>query len=126
MAYQQGPAQGQQYYAQSQQQPAQQQQAYGRGTVPSFIASQEQSYALQQQQHAHRQAYEQQQLQQQQQARDHALFGARPPVAPTQYVVFDRRPQFRKDTLEKAQAAKLKLEHYYQKAVQEAIERNTR
>ncbi|BGP33596.1 Serine/threonine-protein kinase [Rhodotorula toruloides] len=129
MAYQQGPAQGQQYYQQGQQ-PAQQQQAYGRGTVPSFIASQEQSYALQQQQHAQRVAYEQQQLQQQQQqaqqARDHALFGSKPPAAPTQYVVFDRRPQFRKDTLEKAQAAKLKLEHYYQKAVQEAIERNTR
>lgn len=43
-----------------------------------------------------------------------------------EYVMFDRSPNFRKDTLEKAQAAKLKLEHYYQKAVQEAIERNSR
>lgn len=48
-----------------------------------------------------------------------------PPASP--YVFFERTPAgFKKDTLEKAQAAKLKLEHFYQKAVQEAIERNGR
>ena len=55
--------------------------------------------------------------------------GTPPPVAPTPtaYVYFERSPGgFRKDTLEKAQAAKLKLEHFYQKAVQDAIERNGR
>ncbi|SCV73627.1 BQ2448_6057 [Microbotryum intermedium] len=49
------------------------------------------------------------------------------PAIPTEYVYFERSPTgFRKDTLEKAQAAKLKLEHFYGKAVQEAIERNGR
>lgn len=51
----------------------------------------------------------------------------KPYPIPTDYVYFERSPHgFRKDTLEKAQAAKLKLEHFYQKAVQEAIERNGR
>lgn len=50
-----------------------------------------------------------------------------PTPIPTAYVYFERAPGgFKKDTLEKAQAAKLKLEHFYQKAVQEAIERNGR
>lgn len=50
-----------------------------------------------------------------------------PTPLPTDYVYFERSPAgFKKDTLEKAQAAKLKLEHFYQKAVQEAIERNGR
>ncbi|BGP49803.1 Serine/threonine-protein kinase [Rhodotorula kratochvilovae] len=107
-------------------------QAYGRGTVPSFIAQNQRSYEEQEHLQRQRQQYEHQQhvhqQQQQQQQRDHALFGGKPPQAPPQdaYVYFDRRPHFRKDTLEKAQAAKLKLEHYYQKAVQEAIDRNTR
>ncbi|GAA5977034.1 hypothetical protein JCM10908_004831 [Rhodotorula pacifica] len=121
MAYQQPPAQGSQ-----QQQLQGQGQAYGRGQVPSFIASNQQAYQLQQQQYAQKLAYEQQQLAHDKQQRDLALFGANPVPAPTEYVYFDRKPHFRKDTLEKAQAAKLKLEHYYQKAVQEAIERNTR
>ncbi|GAA6058054.1 hypothetical protein JCM3770_002946 [Rhodotorula araucariae] len=107
-------------------------QPYGRGTVPSFIAQNQRTYEEQEHLQRQRQQYEHQQhvhqQQQQQQQRDHALFGGKPPQAPPQdaYVYFDRRPHFRKDTLEKAQAAKLKLEHYYQKAVQEAIERNTR
>jgi len=117
---------------QTQQQQQQQGQAYGRGTVPSFIAQNQRTYEEQEHLRRQRQQYEHQQhLQQQQhqqQQRDHALFGHKPPQAPPSdaYVYFDRRPHFRKDTLEKAQAAKLKLEHYYQKAVQEAIDRNTR
>ncbi|GAA6009657.1 uncharacterized protein JCM10292_003879, partial [Rhodotorula paludigena] len=122
--------QGQQ--GQQQGQAQQQQQAYGRGTVPSFIAQNQRSYEQQHHQHQQRLAQEhehrlhQQHLHQQQ--RDLALFGNKPPQAPPtdQYVYFDRRPHFRKDTLEKAQAAKLKLEHYYQKQVHDAIERNTR
>ncbi|GAA5943455.1 hypothetical protein JCM3775_003925 [Rhodotorula graminis] len=116
---------------QQQQQPAQAQ-PYGRGTVPSFIAQNQRTYEEQEHLRRQRQQYEHQQhLQQQhhqQQQRDHALFGPKPPQAPPSdaYVYFNRRPHFRKDTLEKAQAAKLKLEHYYQKAVQEAIDRNTR
>jgi protein-serine/threonine kinase len=40
------------------------------------------------------------------------------------YVYFERSAsQFSKSTLEKAQAAKLKLEHYYKKSVEEAKER---
>ncbi|KAH8925911.1 AGC/NDR protein kinase [Atractiella rhizophila] len=40
------------------------------------------------------------------------------------YVYFNREPnQFSKASLEKTQAAKLKLEHYYKKAVEEAKER---
>ena len=51
----------------------------------------------------------------------------KPTPVPAEYVFFERSPHgFKKDTLEKAQAAKLKLEHFYQKAVQEAIERNGR
>ncbi|KAK4051784.1 Serine/threonine-protein kinase [Microbotryomycetes sp. JL221] len=67
----------------------------------------------------------QQQQQQQQQMTPSSTTKSFP--KPTSYVYFERQPTgLRKDTLEKAQAAKLKLEHYYQKAVQEAIERNTR
>lgn len=124
MAYQQP---GQQPQQQGQQGQQGQGQAYGRGQVPSFIASNQQAYALQQQQHAQKLAYEQQQLAHDKQQRDLALFGPTRVPPPTDYVYFDRNPKpFRKDTLEKAQAAKLKLEHYYQKQVQEAIERNTR
>ncbi|POY76515.1 hypothetical protein BMF94_0356 [Rhodotorula taiwanensis] len=122
MAYQQPPPPPQQPQPQGQGQG----QAYGRGQVPSFIASNQQAYALQQQQHQQRLAYEQEQLAHDKRQRDLALFGSKPVQPPTDYVYFDRKPHFRKDTLEKAQAAKLKLEHYYQKAVQEAIERNTR
>ncbi|TNY20542.1 protein kinase Ukc1p [Rhodotorula diobovata] len=117
---------------QQQQQGQGQGQAYGRGTVPSFIAQNQRTYEEQEHLRRQRAHYEHQQhlhqQQQQQQQRDHALFGAKPAQAPPQdaYVYFDRKPHFRKDTLEKAQAAKLKLEHYYQKAVQEAIDRNTR
>jgi len=98
--------------------------AYGGGQNPAFInhqVAQQQQYHLQQQQQQQQYAHQQQQQQQ------------RPPppppqpVVPTEYVYFERNPQsFKKDTLEKGQAAKLKLEHYYQKMVQEAIERNTR
>lgn len=44
------------------------------------------------------------------------------------YVVFERLPQqaFSRSGLEKATAAKLKLEHYYKKAVDDVVERNTR
>ncbi|GAA5893101.1 hypothetical protein JCM5296_003073 [Sporobolomyces johnsonii] len=96
-------------------------QAYGGGQNPAFIS----------QQHQLQQAYAQQQQQQQQQQMQHQQQQTRqplpPPAVPTEYVYFERAPGgFRKDTLEKAQAAKLKLEHYYQKQVQEAIERNTR
>lgn len=43
------------------------------------------------------------------------------------YVYFNRNPsQFSKSVLEKTTAAKLKLEHHYRKAVEEAIERNQR
>ncbi|BGP17914.1 hypothetical protein JCM10213_003921 [Rhodosporidiobolus nylandii] len=118
MAYQQPPPQ--------QQPPQGRQQAYGGGQNPSFVADQ----ASRQQQMAQQAQLQQQQHQQllhhQQQQRDLALFGSKPPAVPTEYVYFDRNPAFSKHTLEKAQAAKLKLEHYYQKAVQEAIERNTR
>lgn len=49
------------------------------------------------------------------------------PFREAEYIFFERSVAgFRKETLEKAQAAKLKLEHFYQKAVQEAIERNAR
>jgi protein-serine/threonine kinase len=44
-----------------------------------------------------------------------------------EYIYFERKVTgFRKETLERAQAAKLKLEHFYQKQVQDAIERNSR
>lgn len=44
------------------------------------------------------------------------------------YVVFTRLPQqaFSRGGLEKATAAKLKLEHYYKKAVDDVVERNAR
>ena len=44
------------------------------------------------------------------------------------YVVFERLPQqaFSRSSLEKATAAKLKLEHYYKKAVDDVVERNAR
>lgn len=44
------------------------------------------------------------------------------------YVVFDRLPSqaFSRSGLEKATAAKLKLEHYYKKAVDDVVERNAR
>jgi protein-serine/threonine kinase len=44
------------------------------------------------------------------------------------YVVFERLPQqaFSRSGLEKATAAKLKLEHYYKKAVDDVVERNGR
>ena len=44
------------------------------------------------------------------------------------YVVFQRMPQqaFSRAGLEKATAAKLKLEHYYKKAVDDVVERNAR
>ncbi len=124
MAYQQGQQQPQQQ--QQQQRPPQQGQAYGGGQNPQFISDQ-----ASRQQHLHHQQQQQQHQQQQnninqQHQRDLALFGSKPPPVPTEYVYFDRNPSFSKATLEKAQAAKLKLEHYYQKAVQEAIERNTR
>ncbi len=43
------------------------------------------------------------------------------------YVVFERNTsQFSKSTMEKAATAKLKLEHYYKVAVEQAVERNGR
>lgn len=47
---------------------------------------------------------------------------------PADYVVFQRQPQqaFSRAGLEKATAAKLKLEHYYKKAVDDVVERNAR
>ncbi|GAA5998985.1 hypothetical protein JCM5350_005472 [Sporobolomyces pararoseus] len=95
---------------------------YGGGQNPAFIShqQQQQQYLLQQQQ-------QQQQHQHQQAQQQQAQQRPPPPAIPTEYVYFERNPtSFKKDTLEKAQAAKLKLEHYYQKMVQEAIERNTR
>ncbi|GAA5856132.1 hypothetical protein JCM8547_002996 [Rhodosporidiobolus lusitaniae] len=119
MAYQQPPA------STSQPPPGQQRQ-YGGGQNPQFLQDQHarQQQIQQQQQLSHHEQQQRHLLQQQQ--RDLALFGSKPPPVPTEYVYFDRNPSFSKHTLEKAQAAKLKLEHYYQKAVQEAIERNTR
>ncbi|GAA6063415.1 hypothetical protein JCM10212_002084 [Sporobolomyces blumeae] len=108
----------------------QQQHAYGGGQNPAFISQQHQLYQQQQQQqqqHQHLQQQHQQQQQQQHAQQQQQQQQRPPPSVPTEYVYFERNPQsFRKDTLEKAQAAKLKLEHYYQKTVQEAIERNTR
>jgi protein-serine/threonine kinase len=101
-------------------------QAYGGGQNPQFISDQASRQANIQHQHLREQQQQQQQHQNQAAQRDLALFGSKPPPIPTEYVYFDRNPSFSKHTLEKAQAAKLKLEHYYQKAVQEAIERNTR
>jgi protein-serine/threonine kinase len=110
------------------------QQIYGQGQTPQFQQSLaahqaqveqanaqrlQQQYNYQQQQYQSHQQHQQAQQPQQQQPQA-------PPPIPTEYVYFERQPNFRKDTLEKAQAAKLKLEHFYQKAVQEAIERNTR
>lgn len=76
------------------------------------------------------QQYQQQAASQQHQ---HMPMQVQPPPRATpspltgEYVYFDRSTAgMRKDTLEKAQAAKLKLEHFYQKAVGEAIERNGR
>lgn len=49
------------------------------------------------------------------------------PVFSPSYVYFQRLPsQFSKSTLEKTTACKLKIEHIYRKAVEEAIERNQR
>lgn len=51
-----------------------------------------------------------------------------PSVRGPGYVVFERLPQqaFSRTSLEKATAAKLKLEHYYKKAVDDVVERNAR
>ncbi|KAI5474333.1 AGC/NDR protein kinase, partial [Pseudohyphozyma bogoriensis] len=103
-------------------------QVYGQGQNPEFIQNQQALTRAQQlQQQA---AYHAQQAQYQSQQPTFAAAPVAPPAPvplPTDYVYFERNPSgFRKDTLEKAQAAKLKLEHYYQKAVQEAIERNSR
>jgi protein-serine/threonine kinase len=91
------------------------------------------SNALYQQQLAHHAAYngqpypgyappqhiaQMQQQQQQQQSPQHR--------APD-YVYFDRSTAgFSKASLEKATGAKLKLEHYYKKAVEEVVERANR
>jgi hypothetical protein len=109
------------------------QQQYGAGQNPPFVAQQA---AYEQQRQQQQQVYEQQRQQQQTGAYSAQAQAAgapsqvpapRPTPLPTDYVYFERSPHgFRKDTLEKAQAAKLKLEHFYQKAVQEAIERNGR
>lgn len=42
--------------------------------------------------------------------------------------MFERLPQqaFSRSSLEKAMAAKMKLEHFYKKAVDDVVERNTR
>ncbi|KAL8293391.1 hypothetical protein RQP46_000092 [Phenoliferia psychrophenolica] len=92
----------------------------GQGQLPAF-----------QQQLAAQQFQQQQQYAAQQAAAQAPPAAPTPPPQPvplpTDYVYFERSPAgFKKDTLEKAQAAKLKLEHFYQKAVQEAIERNGR
>ena len=44
------------------------------------------------------------------------------------YVVFTREPtqMFSRTSVEKATAAKLKLEHFYKKAVDDVVERNQR
>lgn len=44
------------------------------------------------------------------------------------YVVFERKPaiMFSRTSIEKAQAAKLKLEHFYKKVVDDCVERNQR
>lgn len=43
------------------------------------------------------------------------------------YVYFERKPDlFSKATQENANSAKVRLEHYYKKAVEEVVERNTR
>lgn len=99
----------------------------GGGQQPAFQQGLMQAQAQQQAQFAQAQAY----AAQQQQAAMAPPANPTPPPAPvplpTDYVYFERSPAgFKKDTLEKAQAAKLKLEHFYQKAVQEAIERNGR
>jgi protein-serine/threonine kinase len=93
---------------------------------------QQQLYYQQQQQQA---AYQQQQQQQQ----GSSMQGVQPTSngnaamsAPSargpDYVVFERLPSqaFSRSGLEKATAAKLKLEHYYKKAVDDVVERNTR
>lgn len=51
-----------------------------------------------------------------------------PSIRGADYVVFERLPQqqFSRTGLEKATAAKLKLEHYYKKAVDDVVERNGR
>ena len=106
--------------------------AYNRaGSTPAYGAQAQNPAFIQQQQQ-----YQQQQAQQAQPyspsnsvPQPLLSTGTPPPVVPTPtaYVYFERSPGgFRKDTLEKAQAAKLKLEHFYQKAVQDAIERNGR
>lgn len=112
---------------------------------------QQQYYAVQQQQQQQQQQYYQQQQQQaaayhhqqQQQAQAQAQGSAMQGVQSTSngvgsvnapsargpdYVVFERLPQqaFSRSGLEKATAAKLKLEHYYKKAVDDVVERNTR
>ncbi|GAA5978348.1 hypothetical protein JCM11641_004662 [Rhodosporidiobolus odoratus] len=104
----------------------QQSQPYGGGQNPQFISDQAIRHQQLSNQHHHQQLTQQQQHQQYLQQRDRALFGNSTPTPPTEYVYFDRNPNFSKHTLEKAQAAKLKLEHYYQKAVHDAIERNAR
>lgn len=104
-----------------------------------YAAQQQQQYYQQQQQAA---AYQQQQQQHQQGS---AMQGVQstastsngnnmmnsvnaPSARGPDYVVFERLPQqaFSRSGLEKATAAKLKLEHYYKKAVDDVVERNTR
>lgn len=54
--------------------------------------------------------------------------GSGPSIRGPDYVVFERLPQqaFNRTSLEKATAAKLKLEYYYKKAVDDVVERNGR
>ncbi|KAM0750227.1 kinase-like protein [Meredithblackwellia eburnea MCA 4105] len=100
----------------------------GGGAQPGIGAriqpqQQQQQYIQQQQQYYQQQQPSQLPPQHQQQQQQQPA----PPAPQPEYVFFERSPSgFKKDTLEKAQAAKLKLEHFYQKAVQEAIERNGR
>ena len=112
------------------------QRPYGAGQNPPFVAAQQAAYEEQRRRQQEHYEREQQRQRDQTGAYSAQAQGAgapavqpapKPTPLPTDYVYFERSPGgFKKDTLEKAQAAKLKLEHFYQKAVQEAIERNGR
>ena len=105
----------------------------------AFAPNQQQLYQQQQQQQYNYQQQQQAAYQQQQQgsamqgvqstSNGSANGSVNPPSARgPDYVVFERLPQqaFSRSGLEKATAAKLKLEHYYKKAVDDVVERNTR
>lgn len=107
----------------------------------AFAQNQQQQYyaAQQQQQYYQQQQQAAQYHQQQQQQGGSAMQGVQstsngngsvsaPSARGPDYVVFERLPQqaFSRSGLEKATAAKLKLEHYYKKAVDDVVERNTR